>query len=115
MKSILPVLVLAASALFFSGPSQALEPGERVDNFRLLDQAGASHELYYLSDASAVVLMTYGNGCGIVQKSLPRLREIREEYKARGVEFLLLDYNLQDDRDAVARESQELGIYLPIP
>src|SRR5260221_9309647 len=114
MKSILPAFALAAVALLFSGPSQALEPGERVDNFRLLDQTGASQELYYLSDAKAVVLMTYGNGCGIVQKSLPRLREIRDEYKAKGVEFLLIDSNLQDNRDAVARESAEFGNDLPI-
>ena len=41
-----------------TGSAFALTPGERVDNFRLLDQNGASHELYYLSDAKAVVLMT---------------------------------------------------------
>ena len=81
-------LMAALACLFFAGAATALNPGDRVENFRLLDHAGASHELYYLSDARAVVLMTYGNGCGIVQKSLPRLREIRDEYKARGVEFL---------------------------
>jgi hypothetical protein len=58
--------------------------------------------------------MTYGNGCGIVQKSLPRLREIRDEYRAKGVEFLLIDPNLQDDRDAVAKEAAEFGNDLPI-
>lgn len=114
MKSILPAFALAATAFLFSGLSHALEPGERVDNFRLLDQAGASHELYYLSDARAVVLMIYGNGCGIVQKSLPRLRQIRDEYRAKGVEFLLIDSNLQDDRDAVAMESTRFGNDLPI-
>jgi AhpC/TSA family len=114
MKSILSVFAFVAIALLSSAPLLALEPGERVDNFRLLDHAGASHELYYLSDAKAVVLMTYGNGCGIAQKSLPRLREIRDEYRARGVEFLLVDSNLQDDRAAVARESAEFGNDLPI-
>ena len=102
------------TGLLVAGSALALNPGDHVDNFRLLDQAGASHELYYLSDAKAVVLMTYGNGCGIVQKSLPRLREIRDEYRAKGVEFLLIDSNLQDDRDAVARESIEFGNDLPI-
>ena len=102
------------AGLLFAGSSLAVDPGERVDNFRLLDQTGASHELYYLSDARAVVLMIYGNGCGIVQKSLPRLREIRDEYKARGVEFLLIDSNLQDNRNAVARESADFGNDLPI-
>ena len=106
--------VAILAGLFFAGSALALGPGDHVDNFRLLDQAGASHELYYLSDASAVVLMTYGNGCGIVQKSLPRLRQIRDEYRAKGVEFLLLDANLQDDRDAVAKEAAGFGNDLPI-
>ncbi|MBC8008021.1 MAG: redoxin family protein [Prolixibacteraceae bacterium] len=119
MKSIFRLTAVAVGVSFsgcamFSGPALALNPGERVDNFRLLDQNGASHELYYLSDAKAVVLMTYGNGCGIVQKSLPRLRQIRDEYKAKGVEFLLIDSNLQDNRDAVAKESTEFGNDLPI-
>ena len=104
MKSVLR-LVEVLAGYFFASAALALNPGDRVDNFRLLDQTGASHELYYLSDARAVVLMTYGNGCGIVQKSLPRLREIHDAYKAKGVEFLLIDSNLQDNRDAVARES----------
>ena len=113
MKILLRILVLF-TGFFFIGPILALEPGDHIDNFRLLDQAGASHELYYLSDARAVVLMTYGNGCGIVQKNLPRLRQIRDEYKAKGVEFLLIDSNLQDDRDAIARDSTEFGNDLPI-
>jgi hypothetical protein len=113
MKTVLRFLAVLA-CFFFAGSAQALNPGDRVDNFRLLDHTGASHELYYFSDAKAVVLMTYGNGCGIVQKSLPRLREIRDQYKAEGVEFLLIDSNLQDDRDAVARESAEFGNDLPI-
>lgn len=52
-----------------------------------------SHELYHFSDAKAVVLVTCGNGCGIVQKSLPRLKAIRDQYKAMGVEFPLIDSN----------------------
>ena len=113
MKTVFRLLAVRAGFLFV-GSAQALNPGNRVDNFRLLDHTGASHELYYFSDAKAVVLMTYGNGCGIVQKSLPRLEEIRDQYKAKGVEFLLIDSNLQDDRDAVARESAEFGNDLPI-
>ena len=107
-------LMAVLAGFFFTGSALALNPGDRVDNFRLLDQSGASHELYYFSDAKAVVLMTYGNGCGIVQKSLPRFREIRDEYRTKGVEFLLIDSNLQDSRDAVASESADFGNDLPI-
>jgi peroxiredoxin len=103
-----------AAGLLLTAPALALDPGERVDNFRLLDQNGASHELYYLSDARAVVLMVYGNGCNIVRNTLPGLKELRDRYRALGVEFLLIDSNLQDDRDAVAREAAEFGVDFPI-
>ena len=102
---------LAASA---ATASLALEPGQRVENFRLLDHLGASHELYYLSDAKAVVLMVQGNGCPIVRNALPTLKALRERYATRGVEFLLINASLQDDRDAVAKEAAEFSIDFPI-
>lgn len=34
-------------------------------------------------------MVTYGNDCGIVQKSLPRLREIRDQYKAKSARLHL--------------------------
>jgi peroxiredoxin len=113
MKSVLlPVIVLAASAV--AAPAFATAPGETVDNFRLIDQNGKSHELYYSSDMKAVVVMIQGNGCPIVRQALPALQEIRDKYQAQGVEFLLLNSNLQDNRDAVAREAKEFGIDFPI-
>src|ERR1700752_1274676 len=105
------ILILGLAA---SGHAFALAPGERVDNFRLLDQRGASQELYYYSDAKAVVLMVHGNGCPIVRSALPALNALREQYQAQGVEFLLINSNLQDDRDAIAQEAAEFGIDFPI-
>ena len=113
MQAVLRCLLLL-SGLGLAGSALALSPGDRVDNFRLLDQKGESHELYYLSDAKAVVLMVHGNGCPIVRQALPALQEVRDQYRARGVEFMLIDASLQDDRDAVARESAEFGIGFPI-
>jgi len=65
---------------FGAQPLLALNPGDRVDNFQLLDQNGESHELYYLSDMKAVVVMIHGNGCPIVRNALPTLNEIRNAY-----------------------------------
>jgi hypothetical protein len=113
MKTVLRLLTVLP-ALWLGAPALAIAPGEVVDNFRLLDQSGTSHELYYLSDMKAVVIMVHGNGCPIVRQALPALREVRDKYKASGVEFLLLNSNLQDNRDAVAKEWQEFGVELPV-
>lgn len=107
---------LAALAVTIALTTQALalEPGQVVDNFRLLDQQGKSHELYHLSDMKAVVLMVQGNGCPIVRQALPALAEVRAKYRAQGVEFLLLNSNLQDTRDLVAKEATDFKIDFPI-
>ena len=95
-------------------PAAAVQPGERVDNFMLLDHLGASHELHYHADARAVVLMVQGNGCPIVRNTLPRLKAVRDRYREAGVEFLMINANLQDNREAVAREAAEFGVDIPI-
>jgi len=59
MRTALRLLSGILAAFSLAGSALALSPGERVDNFRLLDQSGKSHELYYLSDAKAVVLMAH--------------------------------------------------------
>ena len=53
-----PAAVLTVLALVMPAPALA----ERVGNFMLLDHRGKAHELYYHTDASAVVVMIQGNG-----------------------------------------------------
>lgn len=92
----------------------ALTPGQVVENFQLRDDSGKTHELYQSAGHKAVVLMIQGNGCPIVRQAIPALREIRDQYQAKGVEFLLLNSNLQDSSESIARESKEFGFDLPI-
>ena len=85
-----------------------------VENFTLLDQHGDAHELYYYSDASAVVITVQGNSCPIVRNLLPDLKDVRQEYAEKGVEFLMINSNLQDNRTTVSAEAQEWEIDFPI-
>jgi len=110
MKTLLKILALLSLAT----PALALSPGDKVDNFRLLDAGGKSHELYYLSDMKAVVLMVQGNGCPIVRQAVPTLREIRSQYRDKGVEFLLINSNLQDKSAAIAEEAKEFAFDVPV-
>ncbi len=87
---------------------------EYAENFRLVDHRGASQELFYRANAPAVVIMTQGNGCPIVRNAMPELHRLRDEYADAGVEFLMMNSNLQDSRDEVAAEAAEYGIDIPI-
>ena len=101
---------LAVALAWFCCVSQA----SRVDNFALLDHRGEAHELYYHSDAAAVVLIVQGNGCPIVRNALADYRALGEAYAERGVRFLMINSNLQDNRQSIAAEAQEWNIPFPI-
>lgn len=97
-----------------SAAALAIAPQDRVENFRLLDNRGDSHELYYYDDMKAVVVMVQGNGCPIVRNAMPRLQELKNEYAGQGVQFFLLNSNLQDNRQTIAREAEEFGYDIPV-
>jgi len=92
----------------------ALNPGETVDNFRLIDHNGGAQELYYRSDAKAIVLLTHMNECDGVRASAQALEGLRAKYGQQGVEFLMLDSNLGTSREAIAADAKKLALNVPI-
>ena len=92
----------------------AIEPGDRVENFRLLDQKGGSHELFYYDDKKALVFLVQGNGCPTARHAAPRFQELRDIYSTQGVEFFMLNSNLQDDRLSIREEAKEFSYDLSI-
>jgi hypothetical protein len=95
-------------------PAFALSPGDVVDNFRLTDEKGQSHELYYLSDMKAVVLTAQGGGCEAARSTAKSLGALRQKYQAQGVEFLAIDSNLKDTPDTIAKEAALTKSGIPV-
>jgi peroxiredoxin len=87
---------------------------ETVENFRLTDHTGRSHELYRYAAARAIVLCVGGNGCPIVRQSVATLKELRDQFGGQGVVFAMLNANSQDDSDSIAKEAAEFEIPFPI-
>lgn len=106
-----PVLLLLATSIAASAETPA---PERVENFRLIDHAGKSWELYRLKDAPAVVLYIYGSGCPIVQKGAPGFERLKAAYAEKGVQFLMLDANEADTRADVATDVKAFSITAPV-
>lgn len=101
----------------FMGLVPALAEAPRkdtVEDFRLADHTGRSHQLSRYKDSKAVVIFVAGNGCPIVRQSIPELKRLRDVYGPQGVEFLLLNANPQDDRPSIVEEAREFAIDLPI-
>ncbi len=94
---------LTVAALGLGAPLLAAGAPETLDNFRLTDQQGASHELYYLSDAKAVVLLAQGTACEASQKAAATLEALRAKYESQGVTFLQINSNLPGTANSVSR------------
>lgn len=87
---------------------------EAIQDFTLLDHKGKSHQLFNYSDARAIVIMIQGNGCPVVRNSLKDFSDLAEQYKKSNIQFFMLNSNLQDDRDAVAKEAGAWDITVPV-
>lgn len=96
--------------------AKASEPATpaTMPNFTLKDQAGASHELYKMTDAKAIVLVMQGVGCPIVQKMTPDLKAVQTAYESKGVKFMMMNANNQDTPDMIAAEAKSFDIKMPI-
>ncbi|MBW8816314.1 MAG: redoxin family protein [Caulobacterales bacterium] len=111
----------APNALASSAPTAAMAE-ENVSvpvptmaaNFMLADTDYMGHELYRMSDAKAVVIVTQGNSCPISRAMAPALKALKAKYEAQGVQFLMLNSSIQDSRDAIAKEKAEYGFDVPI-
>ena len=106
--------LLASLALGLSLQCWAISPGTTVADFKLTDHRGQQHRLRDLAGKKAVVIMVQGNGCPIVRQALPALQQVRDQYRAKGVEFLLLNSNLQDTAATITKEADEFSIAFPI-
>ena len=85
-----------------------------VGDFALLDHKGAFHQLSRYADQNAVVIFVQGNGCPISRVTVPTLAKIRDEFAGQGVQFLMLNANIQDDPDSIRKEAAEFSIDFPI-
>jgi mono/diheme cytochrome c family protein len=105
-KVLTPAVAVAADA--------AMPASARVDNFRLTDSNLDSHELYRLKDASAVVIVTQANGSQSVRGMADTLKALQAKYAGKGVEFMMLNSNTKDTRDATVAEAKTVGYTMPI-
>ena len=106
-------LVGKAAHKAIAAESAAAQP-IRVDNFMLVDQDLAAHELYRLSDKPAIVLITQMNGCPISRSQAPAYKELQQQFAGKGVEFMMLNSAAQDAREAIQKEAKDAGYDMPI-
>lgn len=116
MTKLSPMRFVSMLLTFMAVAMSALVSQANVlaENFVLLDQHGKAHELYYHRNATAVVLISQGNGCQILRSNLTDFQALRRDYANKGVHVIMINANLQDTRDKLIQETQEWGFDFPI-
>lgn len=91
------------------------EAGEnRAVSFSLRDAGGREVSLADFKDRKAIVVVFTGTECPVNNYYMPRLKELHDEYAAKGVQFLAVNSNTQDAADKVAEHAKKHGLPFPI-
>jgi hypothetical protein len=83
-----------------------------VSDFALLDHTGEKRQLYLLHSKKAVVLIAHKNGG--LQPLAGELRDLKQRFAGQGIEFLMINPNLGDKREAVEIDAKTLDLGIPI-
>lgn len=81
---------------------------------KLLDGSGELREIGKASEFEYTVILIHGVGCPIVQKSLPRYRDLASRFGSSRFEFLLLNPVLHDSLVDIQVESSEFDLDIPV-
>lgn len=115
-RHLIAITGLAATALLGFGPTAFAEPPAtapaNVANFTLVDQTGASHELYAAVDAPAIVIATQANGDPLSRENIKTIEGLKGVFGQ--ATFLLLNASPTDTRSTIAAEAASLNTTLPI-
>lgn len=97
-------------AVVLTGLGPGAWSATRVDNFVLLDQQGQARELYYQSDATAVVIVAQSNACTMTAAELSGLAALARSHP--DARFWLI--NATDDRHAISAGAAGSAVEIPI-
>lgn len=86
----------------------------RIDNFSLRDFRGKPHAFDEFSDAKLLVVAFVGTECPLAKLYAPRLQELHQQFKDRGVAFVAVDANRQDSIAELAAYARTYGIEFPV-
>jgi hypothetical protein len=109
LRQVILVVTLGALASLRGAPTWILTP-----NFRLTDQLGVSHELYYQSTSKVVVLVFTSLGSAQAGQTAATLNAIRASYPATTLTLWQIDSDLGADQTAIAAEQSNVNNTTPV-
>jgi peroxiredoxin len=108
-------LALLATGLAAADPRPAPSSvGKKIGDFSLIDTTGKTWSLKGLKDKKAVVVVFLGTECPVNNAYLPTLAGLDKTYAAKGVQFLAVNSNKQDNPKRVAEHAEKHKLAFPV-
>lgn len=118
LRKILSVCFIFAIYLKFAF---AIVPGSNtyysegiVDNFSLKDYSGREHSLSDYKDSKAIVIMFIATECPVSNAYNKRMEKIYNEYKDKGVAFIGINSNKEENVKNIEEHAKENGLSFTI-
>ena len=90
-KTIVRACIASALLVVLAGAPGAAEIGEAVKNFEFTDIRTLPRTISELGEHEATVIMFTANTCPLVQRYMPEIIAIHDEYREKGVAFLTIN------------------------
>ncbi len=97
-----------------AAPEKSPANSEKLRTLRLPDQDGKSRALVDYADARALVVVFLGTECPIANSYAPKLTALSRQYAERGVQFVGVNANPAEDREAVAAHAKAYSLPFPV-
>ena len=107
------VAIALCSSLFATDQKAAAKAGEKIASFTLKDTKGQDWTLADVK-AKAVVVLFLGTECPLNNLYLPRLAELHREFADKGVAFVGINANQQDNPKQLADHAEKFQIPFPV-
>jgi thiol-disulfide isomerase/thioredoxin/mono/diheme cytochrome c family protein len=95
-------------------PAGEVALGAKIDNVAFTDIRYLPRTLDELGERKATVIMFTTLDCPIVQRYLPKLRELEAAYRSKGVKFLALNVGPDDPLVEVAYQAVKTDLPFPV-
>ncbi len=104
----IPVILGIIFTLLTGSMNAGDKVSARFENFTLKDYNGFEHSLYeYKKDAKAIVVMFIATRCPISNAYNERMVQLVSDYEDKGVVFVGINSNKQEDIDEIAEHAAE--------
>ncbi len=118
MRGFFLLIALFSIPLFLPCSSAASEKkspvGNKIENFTLKDYRGKTHSLQDYADQKILVVAFLGTECPLAKLYAPRLAELARDYQDKGVGFLGINANVQDNITEIAAYARKHKIEFPV-